>query len=345
MPKLRYREDNNTYFIDFLFDGKRVRKSLGRNKKVAALAAKEIEVKLAKQEHGFMVKDRAISSVITEYKEFSRETKSEATYKNDVCARLKAFEKRLENPGIYIRKITSRDIEKYLAQRLKKVKAISVRGDLKTLKAFFNKAISWGYMKDNPCNKVSPPKVEENPPRFLSQEEIDNLLKAAEGSRIHALVGTAVYSGMRRGELIHLEWSDVDFEVKTISVVNKENENFHTKNRKFRVIPLHKKLNPILAAWKEKSLEIQQDKETNYCFPNEEGGLWQNNLRRSFMALLKKAKIENFRFHDLRHTFASQLSKAGVDIYKISKLLGHSSTRTTQIYAHLLPEKIDINKF
>jgi integrase len=345
VPKLRYRPDNKTYFIDYILDGKRVRRTLGKNKKIAQLATKEIEVKLAKQQLGFDTVNKPFSAILKEYLEFSEQTKSHATYVRDDCSRLTTFSNYLENPDIPIRKIPQRLVEQYLSHRLTLVKPVTVKGDLKTLKAFFNKAVDWGYLNENPCKKIKPPKVEKNPPRFLSTEEIERLLKTAEGSLLAPMIATGIYAGLRYGELVFLEWSDIDFKLSTITVRNKASENFHTKSRKFRVIPLHEKLRPILLAWKETSLELQKDKETQYCFSNGEGRPYLNNLRREFIIILKKAKIINFRFHDLRHTFASQLAMAGVDIYKISKLLGHSSVIVTQIYAHLVPEKIDINKF
>jgi site-specific recombinase XerD len=93
-----------------------------------------------------------------------------------------------------------------------------------------------------------------------------------------------------------------------------------------------------------KEILLKYRKKSGWCFLNSEGGQFKNNLLKRFKAICKKAGIEDYHLHTLRHTFASQLVMAGVSIYKVSQWLGHSDVTTTMIYAHLEPQDADINR-
>jgi integrase len=133
---------------------------------------------------------------------------------------------------------------------------------------------------------------------------------------------------MRRGELFHLKWSDVDFSRKILTV-----QGATAKSRKTRHIPLSLEAFDVLNRFNS------QSQGNELVFPDDEGGLlttiyslWQN--------LMKDARIENFRFHDCRHDFASQLVMKGVDLNTVRELLGHRTIEMTLRYAHLAPEKL-----
>ena len=134
---------------------------------------------------------------------------------------------------------------------------------------------------------------------------------------------------MGLSEILSLTWDGVSLFRKTVTV-------FHSKNGERRTIPINRVVFELL---KEKT-KVRPIK-TNLvfygkvCTPMDD-----NNLRRAFRNAGNKAKIENFRFHDLRHTFATRLIQAGVDIYKVQRLLGHKSPIMTQRYAHHYPESL-----
>jgi len=192
-----------------------------------------------------------------------------------------------------------------------------------SLKTFLNFAVRRRYIFENPIRGIKHYRLPHNPPRFLTDDEVKRILKAAAKSDLGPLVATAIYTGMRKSELFNLEWTDLDFPVGTITVRNKE--GFTTKSKRFRIIPIHPALKWIL--WPLRAKE-------GLCFD-------ATNNRRVFRRIVRKSKIQgDIGLHTLRHTFASHLIMNGVDIVTVSKLLGHSSISTTMIYSHLTGDHI-----
>jgi integrase len=156
-------------------------------------------------------------------------------------------------------------------------------------------------------------RVENHRLRFLSQEEISRLLGACH-ARIYPAVVCAIMTGMRRGEILRLSWKDVDLEHKILYVLE-------SKSGKPREMPIAGKLHEVLATLGPKQGLV-------FDIP-------VITLRRYFDAALKKAGIQEFRFHDLRHTFASHYIMRTNDLPALQALLGHHSPVMTQRYAHL----------
>lgn len=208
---------------------------------------------------------------------------------------------------------------------------------LRSLRAAFNFALSKGYISSNPfCKKDRNDQVlfktDEKLPRHLTLDEINNLNKAVNDKDFLLLIKTAIYTGMRRSEIIRLKMQDIDLKNGMIFARK-------TKGKKDRAIPIHDELRPALEA-------ILQD--IGPLFPR-----WQSpgTISALFREYADKAGIpakdgRNVHFHDLRHTFASYLAMANVDIYRIKELLGHSDIKTTMIYAKIKTEhlKKDIDK-
>jgi integrase len=129
---------------------------------------------------------------------------------------------------------------------------------------------------------------------------------------------------MRKGELLRLQWKDVDFETGMITV-------WASKTDRYRTVPM----TPLLA----QTLRVMNNtKESDFVFTY--GGKPTQDLKRGFGTLIKKAGIINCRFHDLRHTFCSHLAIAGVPLQKIKELAGHQNFQTTLLYAHLQPDHL-----
>jgi integrase len=142
------------------------------------------------------------------------------------------------------------------------------------------------------------------------------------------IVLLALNTGMRRGELFNLKWEDVHFAGQILTVVGET-----AKSGKTRHIPMNKEALSVLRDWHE------QRKESELVFPSADGGRL-DNIKTSWEGLIKAAQIKNFRFHDLRHDFASKLVMAGVDLNTVRELLGHADIKMTLRYAHLAPEKL-----
>jgi integrase len=167
--------------------------------------------------------------------------------------------------------------------------------------------------------------------RWLTAEEEKSLLQAAEGKmrgQLREVIVVGLNTGMSLEELINLKWQNIDLFRRTL-ISTRE------KSDVTRTIPLNQTL---LALLKGKS-KIQSI--SGYVFYNKANNkLDRWKLKTQFNKAVSDARISHFRFHDLRHTFATRLVQSGVDLYKVSKLLGHKDISTTQRYAHHYPESL-----
>jgi integrase len=199
---------------------------------------------------------------------------------------------------------------------------------LATLSAMFTVAAKeWRLLDRNPVGDVSKKKAARGRIRFLTDSERDALLKACSESgwpALHTLVLLAISTGARRGELINLKWVNLDLKAARATV-------HETKNGDPRVLPLVGKALEALRA-----LKLQDSARSHYVFPA------LNGLDEPYVHFdnywheaLKAAGIENFRFHDLRHTCASYLAGQGASLLEIGNVLGHRTTQMTMRYAHL----------
>ena len=165
--------------------------------------------------------------------------------------------------------------------------------------------------------------VENKRLRYLNRDEEKRLMEAIKCPLLREIVIFALNTGLRKKEILSLKWNSVNFETKCIIL-----EPSETKNRKRHVLPLNSR------AWQIIKRRFRQRVEgCPYVFHR--NGRKINSIRTAFENSLKRAGIENFHFHDLRHTFASRLVQKGVDLYVVKELLNHSDITTTQRYAHL----------
>jgi len=253
--------------------------------------------------------------------------------------------------------ITPWAITKYRSRRLKagkqRVTARTVNRDVAALKAALNRAVEWKLIKENPLATVKAIK-EDNKQRvrYLSEPEEKRLRKALDDreekltnarergnawrrergypefpalrDRLKPMVLLSVNTGIRQGELFNLQRADIDLDRKVLTI-----EGAGAKTSLTRHVPLNTQGAQILENWKTGS--------EGYVFPSDSGGRL-DNVRKSWATVLKAAKITDFRWHDLRHTFASNLVMAEVDLNTVRELLGHADINMTLRYAHLAPE-------
>ena len=224
-----------------------------------------------------------------------------------------------------LRQIVSSDIERYVARRVQEVKPSSVNRELQFLKHLFNVAIADGRSDDNPVKRVKLFKENNRRIRFLTDEEEKALLEAlAEEQR--PLVLVALHTGLRRANQFHMRWEHIDFATGWVTVPRSKS------GEAYRV-----RMNDTL-------------RETLRALPSRMKGAWvfpsalgktpmdaQNFYNRVYVPALKEAKIEGATWHTLRHTFASRLVMAGVDLTTVKELMGHKDIATTMRYAHLSP--------
>lgn len=229
--------------------------------------------------------------------------------------------------GYTLNQITAEMISQYRDKRLSEGKAAqTVLHELYCLSSAFNLAIKeWGWCKENPCQKVKKPRVKNEIIRYLTEDEESKLLKACSSELLRDIVVVALDTGLRQTEILELKFDNVDLEEGVIVV--KQSKTLESK-----AIPMTDRVYEVL----KRRLSGKTVGINKYVFATSKGTrILNSNLQREFRKALKKAGIKDFRFHDLRHTFASRLVQQGVDIYTVAKLLGHKDISTTQRYSHL----------
>jgi integrase len=224
--------------------------------------------------------------------------------------------------------ITQHTVEKFLIEKINNGPRILTPATrnrhLAHLSSMFNKGIEWGLIVGNPASAIKLLKENGSRTRFLDKDEISKLLNSAT-IEFHPVLMTALHTGMRKGEILKLKWADVDFQNGIITVQE-------SKSGRRRMIPLNDTL--------LKTLKVLPSRfEKGFVFPSPvKKGQPQCDFKRQFSNTLARSGIEDFRFHDLRHTFASHLVMNGVDLLVVKELLGHASLTMTMRYAHLAPE-------
>src|SRR5262249_21977397 len=191
----------------------------------------------------------------------------------------------------------------------------------------------WQWCADNPVRKVSKSKEPRGRVRFLSEDERQRLLESCQVSRnssLYTLVVLALSTGARRGELLSLHWSDVDLKRGMLTFCK-------TKNGETRAVPLTGYALDVLAH----HTKIRRHN-TTLVFPDRTGRR-PVGIREAFEYAVKRAEIANFKFHDLRHTFASYLAMNGATLAEIAEVLGHKTLAMVKRYAHLSEAHTDVS--
>jgi len=217
------------------------------------------------------------------------------------------------------------------------------------LKAVLNHAVTEGWLATNPLARL--PKLSEDESarvRYLTAEERKRFLAALDEREVairawrpstfnrtfadvvKPLILTAMNTGLRQGELFNLTWQDY-----MDGVITARTRKTRGSRLKVRRVPVPAVAAAILKAWQE-----QQPSDSGLIFPSPHGGGKLTSIAKSWNDLMDRAKISNFRFHDLRHHYASTLVMRRVDLHTVQMLLGHSDPKMTMRYAHLAPEHL-----
>lgn len=263
------------------------------------------------------------------------EFSSHWTYSSELT--LNEFSEFLKSQGVdVLSKITIEVLDTFKIEQLNQWKKITVKNKFKIIKAFLNRAIKYGYLSANPARQIVINGIHQNKTRFLSKEEIEKVFKALDlpeykrFAYMKDFLMVALYTGMRRGELVHLCIEDVDLKGKVIYVRNKN--GFSTKSRKERVIPIHDKLLPVFEG-------IKKERQQGYCFLHMGKRYNDKTTTKNFVIFCERLGIEDAGIHTLRHTFASYLIMAGVSMRMVAEYMGHSTTRVTELYSHVCDER------
>jgi integrase len=248
-------------------------------------------------------------------------------------------------------KLSQQHIQAYYGKAVERLSSRTVHHQHRVLSQALKYAVRQGCLGRNPCDLVDPPSPKGKSMRTLTQSEVTDLLIAAQDNYYYPVIYTAVSTGLRQAELLGLRWRDIDIASRSISVNRTlykrrgvcefiEPKTPHSR----RKVSMTSKLAGFLAEYKleRERLYYQIGKTTtldDLVFATIEGKpLNPPSLSREFARIVRKAGLENVRFHDLRHTFASLMLQRGVAPKVISEALGHASVAfTMDTYSHILP--------
>jgi integrase len=235
-----------------------------------------------------------------------------------------------------LRRFNAMLIEQFQTERMDRGnKPATINRLLATLKHMFSKAVEWEMVEEATLKRVRKVKLlEENNRRlrYLSKEECQSLIKESD-KHLRPIVITALNTGMRRSEIFHLRWDEnVDLNHNFILV-----DQPMAKNGERREIPINSTLRETLLELFQGTKEQPRRIDIPWVFYDPSTGKPYQSVKRSFASACRRARIKDFHFHDMRHTFASHLVMAGVDLTTVKELLGHKILTMTLRYAHLAP--------
>jgi len=243
-------------------------------------------------------------------------------------------------------------------------KNATINRQITALQASINWGVKHEFIKENPLARLGRLREHDSDTRvrYLTDEERARLMKALDereaeirAARIRhnewalergyervpeikgeyadylkPMILLSLYTGVRQGNLFSLVWGDIDFSTRTMALRASVSKASKTQN-----LPLNSFAVKVLSAWRDQSTNVAGNA---LVFPSPRGGGKFDNCKKAWVALMKDAQIENFRWHDMRHDFASQLVMKGVDLNTVRELMGHADLKMTLRYAHLAPE-------
>lgn len=339
MPTIYQRKDTKTWYLFYRLNGEPIRKPIGKNKKLAEAALANFVVKLDRIKAGLEVSDELEPLSLQKFYDVIvkhiRERKSNRTYIKYLCD-LNNFYTYLENENVFFTsELSIQLINRFVQHRLdNKRSSKTINEELNTMRALFNIAIDLGIVITNPfinLNSIRPPKIKVQP-FFYKHSELIQIFEHIT-QRFEHFYNTLLYTGVRAGEFILFEWDDFDLKNNLVYVRTKAGRT--ESKMRTRAIPMHLKV-------REAYLNRKELKESDkYVFTTQSGELFKIHvLRKLWQRAVKKAGMKHGHVHHLRHTFASHVAMSGkVTLYELSKWLGHTSIKTTEIYAHLIPQK------
>jgi len=243
--------------------------------------------------------------------------------------------------GLGTREITRSDVVDFLASLYKRrLDSRSVARHLVTIRNFFRFALLEGYIDDDPAATIESPRFRQSLPSFLSIEEVDRLLRQPDttsivGLRDRALIEIMYSAGLRVSELCGLRVDDLQLDPGCLRCIGKGNKE--------RLVPVGKQALAIVRKYLRTARpELLRGGSSPYLFLNQRGGKLD---RITFWKLLgaygrKAALRKPLTPHMLRHSFATHLLDRGADLRSVQMMLGHSDISTTQIYTHVIEERL-----
>lgn len=338
-----YKKKEKWYY-QFMLNGERKHGlcSGASDKKEADQFENAIKYRLAQQQNGVIPREEKkvpLFKLRNLFENYSKNNKK--SYKSDIYM-LNIIQSYF-GANTVAQKITPNKIEQFkeFLKTERNAKNSTINHYLTTLSKMFNVGIDNGIIRNNPLQKVSKLREDNHKTRYLTKAEEKRLFIEIEREYevldrythkkkitqpylyLKPIIITALQTGMRRGEILNLKWNNIDFTQGFIELLE-------TKSGKSRKIPISSTLKEVLLGIKRNS---------EYVFVNPRTNGPYTDLKKSFHTVIKKAGINNFRFHDLRHTVATRLVEKNIDLFVVQDILGHSKITTTQRYAHPVPQR------
>ena len=328
LPKFYlFKRNNGIYYVGYFDNGRKRWKSTGATLKADALKAVSNLEELLKDK----LQEVTLSKFKADFITFAEGNFSGVT----VDFYRTALERLLSMTGdCPLSALTMQHVDNYKVNRLGvgEVSGVTVNRELQALHAAMNTAVSWKLLERNPFAGLQQVSVPERQPEFFTKQDFERLLSLVRESWLKELVVIAALTGMRRGELLNLRWSDVDLSRRVIQI--QSNATFRTKRGKQRAIPMSDVVFNLMSA---KAGRVTGE----YVFTKKGQKINDDHATKKLKKYVVDAKLPNgLHFHSLRHTFASWLVQDGVSLYEVQKLLGHSNIAVTQVYSHLQPEQL-----
>jgi integrase len=318
------RDGKPRWYVCVTFRGEKYREIAGDTKQAALKRLRELETRLEKGKD-ISPKKVPFDFLCDEYLRWTQTNLAPQTIRERVIAvraHLKPFFSGLASD------VDVRSVEAYKILRMgKNISPCTMNSELKVISCILKFGVENKYIEEMP--KIRRVKVPKKTPRFLSAEEIGKVLAAAR-SDVRPMLQLLMFSGIRKGELRHLEWDDVDFENRLLHVRPKDTWRPKTANS-VRTIPL---CEPAIGALRMARERAEKRKvKSSLVFPGRNGPL--TDVRDSLKGACERAGVPHICIHGLRHTFGSQMGMAGADPFAIMKALGHSDLQMTMHYVSL----------
>lgn len=312
---------NGHWYVDYYFNGRRIRESVGTSKRLAETVLAKRKAEIA--EGRFLLRKKepkmTFSEMAANYLDYSRNNKK--SFKRDILSCCKLKEYFGDTP---VKAIVPEDIENFRTKRRSEksyrgtqTAEATINRELSCLRHMLSRAERDKIIESNPFKHIKLKKEENERDRVLSEKEYEKL-KASSPGWLRSIIITAYCTAMRLGELLNLTWDMVDLENGFIRLSSKD-----TKTGERRSIPLTTDMLSILSS-------IERREGIPYVFLRK--GQRIKSIKDSFETAIKKAQIEGFTFHDLRHTCITNWRRAGIDNLTSMKMSGHKSLTVFKRY-------------
>jgi integrase/recombinase XerD len=311
----------DVWWVRFRSNGQHIRRSAHTSKKAEAQAyLQRLLDEHAKKARGDDAPRHLLGEAMEQFfDEASLKARTLESYRfnSRVCARLLGH--------LHLDEITRRTLSEFVSTRKRSgVTDATIRRDLAFLSSVLSMANRWGWVDTNPVTSFNKRSLKESRPRtrFITREEFGRLYEAASEDLKPILI-LAVETGLRKEELLSLTVASIDFRRRELHLEM-------TKTNTPRRVPLSAKALDTI----RELLERRSRPRSPYLFCKSDG-THIGNPKKAFSGACRRAGIQDFRFHDLRHTFASWWVQGGGDLYRLSRVLGHTTLQMSARYGHL----------